>query len=106
MKIYQLSEMVKGWFVGRFTPSVLQTDAFEAGLKIYKSGDSEQVHFHKIATEITVIASGRVKMCGKEWGPGSIIVLSPGDITDFIAIEDTHTIVIKVPSVPDDKYVV
>lgn len=98
--------MVKGWFVGGFTPSALKTDAFEAGLKIYKSGDSEQAHFHQIATEITVIASGRVKMCGKEWGAGSIIVLSPGEITDFTAIEDTHTVVIKVPSVADDKYVV
>ena len=56
--------MVKGWFVGRFTPTVLSTNDVEVAVKHYKKGDYESAHYHKIATEVTVIISGRVKMNG------------------------------------------
>jgi hypothetical protein len=45
-------------------------------------------------------------MCGKEWDAGSIVVLSPGDVTDFQVLEDAHTVVVKIPCVPNDKYLV
>jgi len=106
LKSYNISDMVKGWFIGNFSPTVFGTDTFEVGLKTYKSGDVEQAHFHKIAIEITLVASGKVIMCNKEWVAGSIIVLSPGEVTDFIALEDTQTLVIKVPSIANDKYIV
>jgi hypothetical protein len=98
--------MIKGWFVGDFSPTSLKTSACEVALKRYKAGDYELKHFHKVATEITVIVSGRVVMCGKEWDAGSIVVLSPGDVTDFQVLEDAHTVVVKIPCVPNDKYLV
>lgn len=106
MKSLNFDQMVKGWFVGEFYPSALNTDACEVAFKRYKSGDREAAHYHKIATEVTLVASGRVRMCGKEWGAGSIVVLSPGDVTDFFVIEDADTVVVKVPSVVNDKYIV
>lgn len=106
MKSYNLNQMMKGWFVGKFQPTSLNTDACEVAFKRYKAGDSEAAHYHKVATEVTMIASGKVLMCGKEWGAGSILVLAPGDIADFQVIEDTDTVVVKIPSIANDKYLV
>jgi quercetin dioxygenase-like cupin family protein len=96
--------MIGGWFVGDFAPVVLATDQFEVAVKYYQAGQREPVHHHKIAEEITVIARGRVRMCQREWNSGSIVHLSAGESTDFEALEDTITVVVKRPSVPDDKY--
>jgi quercetin dioxygenase-like cupin family protein len=106
MESFSLDEMVKGWFVGGFHPSALKTEACEVAFKRYKSGDYEPAHYHQVATEVTFVASGRVRMCEKEWGAGSIIVLAPGEVTNFFALEDSDTMVVKVPSVKGDKYLV
>ena len=104
MNVSNLNEMVGGWFVGNFSPSVLTSDEFEVAIKKYAAGDSEPKHVHKVATEITVIVSGRVRMFGTEFSEGAIITLAPGDATAFLAIEDTITVVVKSPSVSGDKY--
>ena len=97
-------EMVRGWFVGNFEPTAFQTDACEVGLKSYKAGDSEERHYHKIATEITLIQSGRVRMNNVEYKAGEIIVIPPLESTDFHALEECVTVVVKVPGAKDDKY--
>jgi len=105
MKIARIEEMTKGWFIGNFEPSLLKTNAVEVALKKYKKGDYEKAHYHKIATEFTVIVSGRVRMNGKEYIEGDIIVIEPNDSTDFEALEDnTVNVVVKIPGANDDKY--
>jgi len=105
LKNAHLDDMVKGWFVGNFVPSAFSTDTCEVAVKRYKAGDSEGAHFHKIATEITLVLSGRVQMAGKSWAAGDIVVLNPGEVTSFEAFEDSVTVVVKVPGATNDKYV-
>ena len=104
MDSYKIQEMVKGWFVGDFSPTALKTQACEVAVKHYRAGDHESNHFHKVATEITVVISGEIVMCGKPWKAGDIIVLSPGEATDFLAITDSVNVVVKLPGAPNDKY--
>ena len=104
MKSGKLQDMVKGWFVGDFEPSLLKTGACEVAVKSYKAGDSEELHHHKVATEVTLILSGRVRMCGREWGEGDIVVLAPGEATDFVALTDAVNVVVKTPGATNDKY--
>ncbi len=104
MKVFSIDQMTKGWFVGDFLPTALAVDGFEVGVKRYKSGDSESIHFHKIATEVTVIIEGQVKMNGVTYNSGSIILIEPNEATDFYALTDVITVVVKCPSVPGDKY--
>ncbi len=106
MKSAQLKDMVKGWFVGAFDPTLAKTDQFEVAVKEYRAGEVEAKHYHKIATEITVIVRGKVTMCGREWSDGDMIYLDPGEATDFIAHTDVITVVVKFPSVANDKFVV
>jgi len=106
MKIFRLTDMKGGWFVGNFSPTCLKTSDCEVACKHYKKGDSEKRHVHKIATEITLIVEGLIKMNDLTYKSGDIIVLDPGDATDFQVVEDTVTVVVKVPSVKGDKYLV
>ncbi|MCB2227337.1 MAG: hypothetical protein KQH53_11725 [Desulfarculaceae bacterium] len=106
MDKHQLSEMIGGWFVGDFDPTVVRSKDVEVAVKQYTRGDSEQRHMHKVAAEITVIAQGHVRMNGTDYKTGDIVLIHPGESTDFQAVEDTLTVVVKMPSVMGDKYLV
>ena len=105
MKVAKLEDMFKGWFVGNFDPTLIKTNDVEVAVKIYKKGDCEEEHYHKIATEITVIVSGRVKMNNVEYSKGDIIVIEPNETTDFEALEDVVNTVVKFPGANNDKYI-
>lgn len=104
MECYRLEDMVKGWFVGDFAPTALATQAAEVALKTYRAGEREARHYHKVAREITLIQQGRVRMNGIEYAAGDIVVIAPLESTDFVVLEDTVTVVVKVPGATDDKY--
>ncbi|WP_294833549.1 hypothetical protein [uncultured Gilliamella sp.] len=105
MKIAKLDDMVKGWFIGNFEPSLCKTNDVEVAVKTYKKGDKEDKHYHKVATEYTVIISGRVKMNDTEYVAGDIIVMEPNEATDFECLEDgTINVVVKLPGANNDKY--
>jgi len=104
MKTFRLQDMKNGWFVGDFWPTCLKTSNCEVACKYYKKSDGEESHVHKIATELTLVITGSVKMNNVIYKSGDIIILEPGDSTDFYALEDTINVVVKVPSVVGDKY--
>ena len=106
MKTANLKQMVKGWFIGNFQPTLYATNDVEVAVKHYKAGDAEGAHYHKIATEFTVIISGEVRMNGVSYHTGDIIVMEPGDITDFKAVTDAVNVVVKIPGANNDKYIV
>jgi quercetin dioxygenase-like cupin family protein len=104
MKQDRLDQMFKGWFVGAFHPTAFSTDACEVAVKYYKAGDCEDAHYHKVATEITLVLSGKVSMLEKSWCDGDIITISPGEVTAFEALTDAVTVVVKLPGALDDKF--
>ena len=83
---------------------MLRRTACEVAVKHYAAGDREDVHHHKVATEITLIVSGEVEMMGQRWSAGDIVVVEPGEATDFLAVTDAVNVVVKLPSVAGDKY--
>ncbi len=104
MKLFKLDDMVKGWFVGNFSPTIINTNDVEVAVKKYKAGEHEGQHYHKLATEITVITDGEVVMNGTTYRSGDIIVIEPFTATDFRAITDVTTTVVKFPGASNDKY--
>ena len=104
MRVDHLSHMVKGWFVGAFEPSLIHTNDVEVAVKEYVKGDFEEKHHHKIATEITVVVSGKILMNEVEYSKGDMIVIEPNESTDFSALEDTVCTVVKFPGASNDKY--
>lgn len=104
MKNSKLKDMVRGWFVGNFEPTLYRTNDVEVAVQTYKAGDFEAAHYHKIATEISVVNEGRVKMFEKIWERGDIIIAEPNDVTSFEALTDAVMTVVKLPGVNNDKY--
>jgi hypothetical protein len=104
MQRFELKNMKGGWFLGDFEPAAFRTPVAEVCCKHYRAGDAELRHVHRVATELTLIVSGRARMNGVEYGAGDIVQLEPGEATDFLVLEDTITVVVKTPSVMGDKY--
>jgi len=96
--------MTKGWFVGDFAPAALRTGAAEVAVKTYAAGTVEPRHLHKVAPEVTLILHGRARMNDVVREAGDIVVIEPGESTDFEALTDVTTVVVKTPSVAGDKY--
>lgn len=104
MKTSKLSDMKKGWFVGNFEPTLYKTNDVEVAVKSYSAGKYEKKHYHKIATEITVVTKGTIRMNGKEYTVGDIIIIEPNEATDFYAITEAENIVVKLPGANNDKF--
>jgi quercetin dioxygenase-like cupin family protein len=104
MKKENLRNFIGGWFIGNFEPSLLKTNDVEVAVKHYKPGDYDNKHYHKIGTEYTVIVKGRVEMSGIEYAEGDILTISPNESTDFRALTETTTVVVKIPGASNDKY--
>ena len=69
MKQARLREMVNGWFIGNFEPSIARSTACEVAVKHHAVGDHEEVHHHRVATEVIVVVSRPGESNGKD--PGS-----------------------------------
>jgi quercetin dioxygenase-like cupin family protein len=106
MRVDRLDEMKRGWFVGNFEPTAYRTDDVEIAVKHYAAGDSEARHVHRVATELTAVVSGRVRMDGRELEAGQLVTLEPGEPSDFQALTDAVVVAVKLPAVPGDKYLV
>lgn len=106
MKKYNLNNFKGGWFIGNFSPSVCQTEKFEVALKKYKRGESDALHFHREAIEVTLILEGTAEFSGNLVKENDIIVLDKNEQNLFVALTDVKLCVVKFPSVPGDKYLV
>jgi hypothetical protein len=104
MKVYKLSNMVGGWFVGNFMPTAFKTTGCEVSLKQHTKGEYLVPHSHHIATEINLVIKGSLSVHGMTFGPGDIFVMEPDDVADPVFFEDSDLMVVKVPSVIGDKY--
>jgi hypothetical protein len=104
MELNNLNNMIRGWFIGNFEPSLYKTD-LEVGIKKYKAGDKEENHYHKLSKEFTVIISGVVKMNNIIYKENDIIKIDEYEETDFECLKDAITVVVKTKSIEGDKYI-
>ncbi len=91
--------------MGDFSPTMHKTTDCEVAYKEYDAGFVDGKHHHKIATEFTLIIKGRAKMNDMELVAGEGVVIKPEESVEFTALEDTATLVVKIPGATDDKYI-
>ena len=104
MKTAHLDDMTRGWLVGDFSPSLYRTQAVEVAVQRRRAGERDPRHFHKIATEIVVVVTGRAAMNGVVLGPGDIAVAGPGEPMELEALADgTATVCVKITGPRGDK---
>ena len=106
MKIFDIADMINGWFIGDFEPSVFKNPFFEVAHHQHEAGYTTPKHTHKITQELTYIISGRLLVDGTELKNGQMFLYEANDIANVKVLEDANLIVVKWPSIPTDKYMV
>ena len=103
MILNKIDEFTKGWFVGDFSPAILRTKDYEIAVKWYKAGEREPIHKQIIATEITVVIDGQIRLGGETFFKGDVITILPGEFAEFESVTDSALVCLKTPSLPNDK---
>ena len=103
MKVYNLSDMKRGWFIGDFTPTAYKAN-FEVAYTHHKKGEKWDVHYHKDADEITLLIEGKMKIRDRIVSPGEIFVIPRYEIADPEFLEDCKVVIIKTISNTSDKF--
>lgn len=106
MDILKLKDMKGGWFIGNFEPTAYKTEEFEVCYKTHYKGESWDSHYHKIGTEINYLIKGKMILSGTELNGGDIFIIHPNEVAIPIFLEECELIVVKTPSIPNDKYIV
>ena len=107
MKKFKLSEAGdRGWFIGAFEKSVHHTTDCEVSYQINRKGEISAEHYHKVATEITLVIRGRLHVGGFVFSDGDIFVLEPNEVSSVEYLEDTESVVVKTPGPLNDKYLI
>ena len=101
----------KGYLCGAFLPksSPLYTEKLEVAWKEIGPQIENPEHYHKEADELTIVIEGSLKekIDGEliELKSGEFILIKSGSIGSTVwAEEGTTIIVVKAPSIPNDKY--
>tara|TARA_A100001015_G_scaffold131832_1_gene146367 strand:- start:1796 stop:2116 length:321 start_codon:yes stop_codon:yes gene_type:complete len=100
-----LKKMKLGWFVGDFEPNVFKSKEVEISLKRIKKGFKEEPHFHKLSKELNLIVNGSLKINDKILYIDDIFVFEENEISNVTFLQDTTLVVVKIPSIPNDKYI-
>lgn len=106
MDFYKVEDFFKGWIIGDFAPSLHKNSDFEVAVKFFKRGETEASHKQLIATEITVVIEGHIRLGGSIFKRGDIISIPPHEVADFESLTDSSLVCVKFPSIPNDKVVV
>lgn len=104
MKVISETSMHRGWFIGNFEPSVFKTEQFEIGVLKHQAGEHWPAHYHKEAIEINYLISGSMTVQGILLQSGDIFIIDKGEIADPVFHTDCTVVVVKMPSIPSDKY--
>ena len=106
MEKHKVEDFTKGWIIGDFSPSLFKNSEFEIAVKFFKKGEVEPAHKQLIATEITVVIEGTIRLADSLFERGDVISIPPYEVADFESITDSSLVCIKFPSIPNDKVVV
>lgn len=104
IQVHKLENTLNGRFIGDFDSSLLKTPVVEIAVRYYKAGDIEKDHYQKTSKEFMVIVDGEAEIAGQRYTKGNIVIIPPGIITNFIAIQDCSITVIKIPGIKKDTY--
>jgi hypothetical protein len=105
MKVFKLNNMKGGWYVGAFTPTAYHTQGFELNYRVHGKGEYWAPHTHSIVTEINLLVSGEMEICGQRLTSGDVFIIEPGEVAAPVFKEDCAIVCAKVPSL-DDKILV
>lgn len=104
MEVRKLNEFTRGWFIGHFDPSIYKTSEFEVGILTHKKGEEWPAHYHT-AVEINCLISGKILIRDRVLEAGDVFKFDSGEVANPVFLEDCVVVVVKTPSLPNDKFI-
>ena len=104
----------RGWFFGHFMDEpLLRSDLVEITWQSVpnKTQTPERRHLHRQSVEITIVLNGTVRLrindVEHHLGKGDFFVVWPESVvSDFATNADAEVLVVRAPSVANDKFAV
>lgn len=106
MKVKNIDDCVRGWFIGNFDESILKTTDFEVAYMKWSKGPFPDMHFQRVATEYNLLTRGSCIVNGVTYREGDFFVFEPYVVNEGEWLEYSECVVVKTPSAPNDKQVV
>jgi mannose-6-phosphate isomerase-like protein (cupin superfamily) len=100
MKVNHIDHMVRGWFVGAFSPAAWHSPHVEVGYRVHAPGIRDW-HYHTHVTEVNLIISGEMIIQGRHLKAGDIFELAPYEVTNPEFLTPCGIVCVKFPSVND-----
>ena len=92
-----------GWVIGNFPEAILQTPLFEIAYKYHRQTEDWPRHAQKIATEYNFLLHGAMMVNDTLFNTGEYFIIEPMEFVKPTFLTDCELIVVKIPSLPDDK---
>ena len=106
MKLFDVDNLIGGWFCGAFKETAYHTTACEVSYKTHPANEPWPAHYHVLADEINYLISGEVEINGVELKAPVVFVIYKGETVRPKFITDVAMVVVKIPGVLNDKYIV
>ena len=106
MTVLSIDNFEGGWFIGDFDPAVIKTKDFEVCYKKHSQGEVWDIHYHKISTEVNYLIRGEMTINGELLIAGDVFTIYPEEVAEPKFLTDCELIVVKTPSLVNDKYIV
>lgn len=100
----RIKDFTRGWIIGDFQPSIVQTTDLEIGILKLQAGHKADGHWHGKHTEWNIVLTGCARLNGKLYFEGDIFVFEPFEKATVEYLQDTKLLVVKSPAVKDDKH--
>ena len=104
IRVSQMTDMKRGWFLGNFLPAAYSSKDVEVGILEHKKGEEWSAHVHKRGDEINVLISGYMRINNLDLVTGQVFVIPKGHLTKAVFYEDCKIVCVKLPSDTKDKY--
>ena len=104
MQFHKLSDFHRGWIIGDFTPSIFRTSDFEVCVTHHQKDEPTVSHYHARSKEYNIVLEGEIWVSGKALKKGDIFVYEENENSNVRFSSDTSLLVVRVPSLPDDKF--
>jgi hypothetical protein len=101
-----IHDYTRGWLIGDFQPSIKQTNEFEIGILKHTKNEKWGFHYHQKSIEFNLLIQGKMIINEKSIEEKDFFVFYPNDISCPLFLEDCIILCIKIPSHPNDKYLI
>jgi hypothetical protein len=104
--IIDLNKYLRGWIIGNFDPNIIKTTDFEIGILQHKQNESWGFHYHSETKEINILLSGEMLINNVYIKKHTIFIFEKNMISCPLFLTDCTVLCIKLPSLPNDKYII